>query len=72
MIVSIGEFESKKPIKNSIIRLYSTLGQEVKQVNIDNETQIQLNVYNWNQGIYLYGVYVEGELVKQGQVLIGN
>jgi len=72
MIISIGEFESKEPIKNSIIRLYSTLGQEVKQVNIDNETQIQLNVYNWNQGIYLYGVYVEGELVKQGQVLIGN
>jgi hypothetical protein len=72
MIISIGEFESKEPIKNSIIRLYSTLGQEVKQVNIDNETQRQLNVYDWNQGIYLYGVYVEGELVKQGQVLIGN
>jgi hypothetical protein len=29
-----------------------------------------MNVSDWNSGVYFYGVYVEGRLVKQGQVLV--
>lgn len=31
---------------------------------------MQFNVSDWNKGIYFYGIYMEGDLVKQGQTLI--
>ena len=36
------------------------------------QTETQMNVSDWNNGMYYYGVYIEGQLVKQGQILIQN
>ncbi len=64
-------FRFEKPIDGKTeIRVYSGLGQEVGRVLADNVEQAQVNVSDWNSGVYFYGVYVEGKLVKQGQVLV--
>ena len=65
-------FELETPQKNTEIRLFSTLGQEVKRIYFDNENYQQIDVSDWNSGVYFYGGLVEGNLVKQGQVLIEN
>lgn len=56
-----------------VIRVYSGLGQLVGQVGqghtLANDT-MQMNVSDWNSGMYFYGIYVEGQLVKQGQILV--
>jgi hypothetical protein len=62
-------FEFEKPIDNAEIRIYSSIGQLMTTKNITN-TDIQFDVSDWNSGMYFYGVYVEGVLVKQGQVLV--
>lgn len=62
-------FQLEEPIDNAEIRIYSTIGQLMQNQNIIN-TDVQFDVSNWNNGIYFYGIYVEGELVKQGQVLV--
>jgi hypothetical protein len=31
---------------------------------------MQMNVSDWHSGMYFYGIYVEGQLVKQGQILV--
>jgi hypothetical protein len=48
--------------KDAVIRLYSGLGQL--------QDTIQINVADWHSGMYFYGVYLEGRLMKQGQVLV--
>jgi hypothetical protein len=65
-------FELEEPIQDAQIRIYSILGQLVEQKNMDYSEQIQFNVSTWNSGMYFYGIYIEGRLVKQGQVLIQN
>jgi hypothetical protein len=52
------------------IRMYSGLGQLIGEINVNYSTETQMNVSDWNSGVYFYGVYVEGRLVKQGQVLV--
>jgi hypothetical protein len=59
------------------IRVYSGLGQLVGQItevsgqaNMNNSTETQMNVSDWHSGMYFYGIYVEGKLVKQGQILV--
>jgi hypothetical protein len=52
------------------IRVYSGLGQLVGQTNMNNSTETQMNVSDWHSGMYFYGIYVEGKLVKQGQILV--
>lgn len=64
-------FQFDEPIDNSEIRIYSTIGQLMETQNVIN-SNIQFNVSDWNEGVYFYGVYVEGKLVKQGQVLVEN
>lgn len=63
-------FELETPQKNTEIRLFSTLGQELKRIYFDNENYQQIDVSAWNSGVYFYGVLVEGVLVKQGQILV--
>lgn len=63
-------FELETPQKNTEIRLFSTLGQEMKRIYFDNENYKQIDVSDWSSGVYFYGVLVEGVLVKQGQVLV--
>lgn len=64
-------FQLEEPIQNAQIRIYSTLGQLIETQNI-NDINTQINVSDWYSGVYFYGVYVEGQLVKQGQLLIRN
>jgi hypothetical protein len=55
------------------IRVYSGLGQLVGQMALPLPTDvIQMKVSDWQSGMYFYGVYVEGQLVKQGQVLVNH
>lgn len=62
-------FQFDEPIDNSEIRIYSSIGQLMKS-QIINDTDMQFDVMNWNCGVYYYGIYVEGGLVKQGQILV--
>jgi hypothetical protein len=68
-ITDVLNFQFDEPINNSEIRIYSTIRQLVKKHNITN-SNMQFNVSDWNEGVYFYGIYMEGELVKQGQTLI--
>lgn len=64
-------FQFTEPINNAEIRIYSSIGQLVGQTALPlPQTDIQFNVSDWTKGVYFYGIYVEGEVVKQGQVLI--
>jgi hypothetical protein len=57
--------------KKTEIRVYSGLGQLVGQKALPlPQTEAEMNVSDWHSGMYFYGVYVEGVLVKQGQVLV--
>jgi hypothetical protein len=64
-------FQLEELIDNADIRIYSTLGQLIETQNI-NDTNTQFNVSDWQNGMYFYGIFVEGQLVKQGQILIRN
>ncbi len=64
-------FELEEPIENGEIRIFNTIGQLQEQQNFSNKTLTQFKVSTWNSGTYYYGIFVEGNLVKQGQVLIG-
>ncbi|MFK7950633.1 MAG: T9SS type A sorting domain-containing protein [Saprospiraceae bacterium] len=64
-------FQFTEPINNTEIRIYSSIGQLILNQNV-TDTNIQFNVSDWTKGVYFYGIYVEGEIVKQGQVLIKN
>jgi hypothetical protein len=73
----IVNFRFEKPInENAVIRVYSGLGQLVGEVGQGHALALrdtmQIEVSDWQSGIYFYGVYVEGQLVKQGQLLIRN
>jgi hypothetical protein len=63
-------FRFEKPLQDGKIRVYSGLGQLVGQTTMDYSMEVEMNVSDWNSGIYHYGVYVEGRLVKQGQILV--
>ncbi len=62
-------FQLEEPINNAEIRIYSTIGQLITTQNI-NDINTQFNVSEWNNGMYFYGIFVEGEMVKSGQILI--
>ena len=62
-------FQFKEPIDNAEIRIYSSIGQLMTTQNITN-TDVQFEVSDWRSGVSFYGVYVEGVLVKQGQVSV--
>lgn len=62
-------FEFEERIEDAEIRIYSTIGQLMTHQNITN-TDVQFNVSDWQKGIYFYGIYVEGRLVRQGQILV--
>lgn len=62
-------FQFEELIDNAEIRIYSSIGQLIENQNIRN-TDIQFDVSNWTQGMYYYTIFVEGNVVKQGQVLI--
>lgn len=64
-------FQFKAPIDNAEIRIYSSIGQLVGQTALPlPQMNVQFDVSDWSSGVYFYGVYVEGVLVKQGQVLV--
>jgi hypothetical protein len=66
-------FRFDKAVEEKVeIRVYSGLGQLVGEINVNYSTEGQMNVSDWHSGIYFYGIYVEGVLVKQGQILIEN
>ena len=64
-------FQFDEPIDDAEIRIYSNIGQLMDNQNIQN-TAIQFNVSTWAKGIYYYGIFVEGKVVKQGQVLVSE
>ena len=64
-------FQLEEPINNAEIRIYSTLGQLIATQNI-NDTNTQFNVSDWQKGMYFYGIFIENEMVKSGQVLIND
>lgn len=64
-------FQLEESIDNAEIRVYSTLGQLIATQNI-NDTNTQFNVADWQKGMYFYGIFVENEMVKSGQVLINK
>jgi hypothetical protein len=74
------KFKFEKPINENVeIRVYSGLGQLVGQItevsgqaNVNYSTDATMKVSDWHSGMYFYGVYVEGVLVKQGQILINH
>ena len=64
-------FQFDEPIDDAEIRIYSNVGQLMANQNIVN-TAIQFDASNWSKGIYYYGIFVEGKVVKQGQVLVSD
>jgi len=65
-------FQFTEPIQNAEIRIYSSIGQLMLNQNV-NDTNMQFQVSDWPRnlgGVYFYGIYVEGKVVKQGQVLV--
>lgn len=62
-------FEFEELIDNGEIRIYSSIGQLMDNQKMSN-TDVQFDVSNWQTGMYYYGIFVENEIVKQGQVLI--
>ena len=56
--------------KDAVIRIYSGLGQLVDEININYSNEGEMNVSDWHTGTYHYGIYIEGRLVKQGQILV--
>jgi hypothetical protein len=64
-------FKFDKPInEKAVIRVYSGLGPLVGETALNHSDIAQINVADFNSGMYFYGVYVEGRLVKQGQILV--
>jgi hypothetical protein len=64
-------FEFETALSNVEIRVYSSTGQLAGQSVPDFSTDnVQFDVSDWHNGIYFYGVFVEGRLAKQGQVLV--
>lgn len=64
-------FRFEKAIeKDTEIRVYSGLGQLVDETTVDYLEQVEMNVSDWQSSVYHYGIYVEGRLVKQGQILV--
>ena len=66
------KFRFEKAVQEGIIRVYLSLGQLIDETKIDYFNEVEMNVSDWNNGVYYYGIYVEGQLVKQGQVLVQN
>ena len=65
-------FQFTEPIQNAEIRIYSSIGQLILNQKID-DMNMQFDVSDWPRnlgGVYFYGIYVEGKVVKQGQVLV--
>lgn len=62
-------FQFEEQLDNAEIRIYSNIGQLVDTENIQNN-EVQFQVADWQRGLYYYGIFVEGKLVKQGQVLV--
>ncbi len=66
-------FQLEKPINNAEIHIYSILGELVGQTISPSPTnKIEFNVSEWQSGLYFYGLFVAGEMIKSGQVLIDN
>ncbi len=62
-------FQLEERLDDAEIRIYSTLGQLITRQNITTNLT-PFNTSDWHRGMYFYGIYVGGQLVKQGQVLI--
>jgi hypothetical protein len=56
--------------EKAVIRVYSGLGQLIGEAAIHHSDIAQMRVSDWQSGMYFYGVYVENQLVKQGQILV--
>lgn len=62
-------FQFDEPIQNAKIRIYSSIGQLMVNQNV-TDSNMQFNVFDWHNGVYFYVITVEGEVVKNGQVLV--
>ena len=70
---NILNFQFEEPINPAEIRVYSSIGQLIGQKEQTYPLEnIVFDVSNWNRGVYFYGVYIKGKLVKQGQVLVND
>lgn len=68
---NILSFLFDEPIDDAEIRIYSSIGKLMINQAIRNTT-MEFDVSDWNNGVYHYGIYAEGRLVKQGQVLVNE
>ena len=62
-------FQFEAIIDNAEIRIYSAIGQLMSRQDI-SDTAVQFDVSTWSKGMYYYGIFVENDIVKQGQVFI--
>lgn len=61
-------FKFEKPLAEGSIMIFNTLGQRVFEVqNIDYQERFDCSM--WQKGIYFYGIYEKGRLLKTGQFL---
>ena len=66
-------FQFEELIDNAEVRIYSSIGQLVRQTALPlPQNNVQFQVSDWQKGMYYYGIFVEGELLKRGQVLISE
>jgi hypothetical protein len=58
-------FQFEQPLENAIIRVFNPLGKFIIQKNMV-DSQIEIEVANWQKSVYYCGVCKDKQLVKQG------
>ena len=61
-------FQFEESIEKAEIRIYTATGQIVSSQYVTN-TVVEFDASTWSQGFYYYGIFVENEIIKQGQLL---
>lgn len=68
------------PVKNNLninianaeritIKAYNTLGQQVLDLNANDQSSIDVNVDEWNDGMYMINVYQYDELIETKKII---
>lgn len=68
------------PVKNNLninianaeritIKAYNTLGQQVLDLNANDQSNIDVNVDEWNDGMYMINVYQYDELIETKKII---
>jgi hypothetical protein len=52
------------------LAVYSSTGQIIAEMNIDNNSELVLSVAGWDKGIYYYRFTTDGEASSSGKLIV--